>query len=99
VHEVVLTSPLGLVPRELESLYPACCYDVPVTGHWSAEEREVLEEMLSWYLRSFSGEVVCYAGGAYAEVAEELGIEVVARERLLADEMLGRLEQRVAEVA
>ncbi len=90
---------MGLVPRELESLFPACCYDVPVTGHWSGEEREMLREMLRWYLRAFSGRVVCYAGGAYAEVAESLGIEVVARESLLSAESLERLEQRVAEHA
>ena len=99
VHEVVMTSPLGIVPRELEGLYPACCYDVPVTGHWSGEEIEVLEEMLAWYLEVFPGEVVCYAQDAYAEVAERLGVEVVARENLLGRESLRRLERRVAEVA
>jgi archaeosine synthase len=40
VHEVVVTSPLGLVPRELESTFPARAYDIPVTGVWSADERE-----------------------------------------------------------
>jgi archaeosine synthase len=40
VHEVVVTSPLGIVPRELEVFPPAQHYDVPVTGDWSLDERE-----------------------------------------------------------
>ena len=35
-HELIVTSPLGLVPRELECVYPAGHYDVPVTGYWDA---------------------------------------------------------------
>ncbi len=36
--ELIVTSPLGLVPRELERIYPASHYDIPVTGHWDWEE-------------------------------------------------------------
>ena len=35
LHELILTSPLALVPRELEEVYPAASYDVPVTGRGS----------------------------------------------------------------
>ncbi|MCK5773852.1 MAG: DUF5591 domain-containing protein [Thermoplasmata archaeon] len=38
VHRVVITSPLGAVPMELEELYPAAYYDLPVTGAWYPEE-------------------------------------------------------------
>ncbi len=38
VHRVVITSPLGAVPMELEELYPAAYYDLPVTGSWYPEE-------------------------------------------------------------
>lgn len=47
VHEVVLTSPLGLVPRELELTYPAAHYDVPVTGEWDEEEGAMIRQLLS----------------------------------------------------
>lgn len=50
VHEVVVTSPFGVVPRELESVYPVRAYDVPVTGDWSRDERAMLEQDLSDYL-------------------------------------------------
>jgi archaeosine synthase len=39
VHPVSVTSPLGVVPRELENFYPARNYDIPVTGRWSEEEK------------------------------------------------------------
>ena len=48
VHEVIVTSPLGLVPRELELFYPAQDYDIPVTGHWDRDEKKMVEEMVSW---------------------------------------------------
>ncbi|HEX2022512.1 MAG TPA: archaeosine synthase subunit alpha, partial [Candidatus Thermoplasmatota archaeon] len=46
VHEVVVTSPLGVVPRELENLYPASAYDLPVTGHWDEDEKLMIREAL-----------------------------------------------------
>jgi len=52
VHEVIVTSPLGLVPRELELLYPAQDYDIPVTGHWDRDEKNMAEEMVSWLVSS-----------------------------------------------
>jgi archaeosine synthase len=48
VHEVIVTSPLGLVPRELELFYPAQDYDIPVTGHWDLDEKRMAEDMVSW---------------------------------------------------
>lgn len=50
VHEVIVTSPLGLVPRELERTYPAAHYDVPVTGDWSRDEIGMLTGMLRAFL-------------------------------------------------
>jgi len=52
VHEVIVTSPLGLVPRELELFYPAKDYDIPVTGHWDRDEKRMVEEMVSWLVES-----------------------------------------------
>ena len=34
LHELIVTSPVGLVPRELENSYPASSYDIPVIGIW-----------------------------------------------------------------
>lgn len=46
VHRVVLTSPLGVVPMELELTSPAAHYDLPVTGHWDRDERALVQQAL-----------------------------------------------------
>ena len=46
VHEVMVTSPLGLVPRDLEQVWPAQHYDLAVTGRWSADELNRIGSML-----------------------------------------------------
>ncbi|KYC52839.1 MAG: Archaeosine synthase [Candidatus Methanofastidiosum methylothiophilum] len=41
--QLILTSPLGVVPREIEDYTD---YDIPVTGYWSQEELDCLSELL-----------------------------------------------------
>ncbi len=74
VHEVTLTSPLGLVPRELERVYPAAHYDVPVTGFWSREEKDIVIRLLKDYLSKSGTTPVGHFGGIYSEICAELGI-------------------------
>lgn len=50
IHEVIITSPLGVVPRELEQYFPANSYDIPVTGEWDEMEKEMIRRTLSRYL-------------------------------------------------
>jgi archaeosine synthase len=49
-HVVSMTSPIGVVPQELETTYPAQHYDSVVTGRWSAEEVAFVAEILERYL-------------------------------------------------
>ena len=61
VHEVVVTSPLGIVPRELEIFYPANRYDIPVIGVWDENEREMIRQTLSEFLSKCRyGSCVCH---------------------------------------
>ena len=46
MHQVMVTSPLGLVPRELEDIWPAAHYDIPVTGDWDADELGIINSMI-----------------------------------------------------
>ncbi len=46
-QRLVLTSPIGVVPMELESLYPASHYDIPVTGSWFHDEIEIIRGLTS----------------------------------------------------
>ncbi|KYK20167.1 hypothetical protein AYK24_04005 [Thermoplasmatales archaeon SG8-52-4] len=50
IHELIVTSPLGIVPRELELVYPASSYDIPVTGIWDEDEKKMIRFLLKQYL-------------------------------------------------
>ncbi|MFO7990745.1 MAG: DUF5591 domain-containing protein [Thermoplasmata archaeon] len=46
VQEVILTSPMGSVPRDIEMFYPAKQYDIPVSHKWLEEEKRIILETL-----------------------------------------------------
>jgi archaeosine synthase len=50
IHELIITSPLGIVPRELELMYPASSYEIPVTGHWFEDEKQMIKSLIELYL-------------------------------------------------
>lgn len=62
LHVVSVSSPLGLVPRELEDIYPARDYDIPVTGQWEEDERLAVLRALEVFLTK----------GAYTQVIAHL---------------------------
>ncbi|MHB8632687.1 MAG: DUF5591 domain-containing protein [Thermoplasmatota archaeon] len=68
LHEVMVTSPLGIVPRDLEEIYPAAHYDIPVTGHWTRDELAVVREQVSALL----------AKGRYRHVVAHLPKDTLA---------------------
>jgi archaeosine synthase len=49
-HTVSMTSPIGVVPQELELTYPAQHYDTVVTGRWSETEIAFVTDVLTAYL-------------------------------------------------
>lgn len=80
-HELIVTSPLGLVPRELEGVYPAAHYDVPVTGYWDREELAFASEVIARYFarHRYSRVIAHLDGGSLtaAEMAAEIcGIDL-----------------------
>jgi archaeosine synthase len=80
-HELVITSPLALVPRELERIYPAAHYDVPVTGYWDREELHWVSSVLSEYFQThtYRRVIAHLEGGALTAAgmaAEQCGIEL-----------------------
>ena len=54
IHEMIITSPIGLVPRELELIYPVSSYDIPVTGIWDFDEQNMIKTLISCYLKDNS---------------------------------------------
>ena len=71
-HVVSITSPIGVVPTELELTYPAQHYDAVVTGRWSAEEVDFVAGVLEGYLdRAEPGRVIAHVPPAgYRDVVE-----------------------------
>ena len=72
VHEVIVTSPLGIVPRELELFYPAKDYDIPVTGHWDGDECAMVTDMIRWLIDSQSYDVVVSHLGSEREIVNDV---------------------------
>lgn len=64
--ELIVTSPLGLVPRELERIYPAAHYDIPVTGYWDREELAFTAGIVADFLKKhpFRRVIAHLEGGA-----------------------------------
>ena len=78
VHELILTSPFGVVPREWEWLAK---YDIVVTGHWSEEEIKPAAELLARTLEKYPEDIpiVAHLDEAYVEIAK-LASEMTGRE-------------------
>jgi archaeosine synthase len=77
-HQLILTSPLALVPRELEEVYPAASYDLPVTGHWDLEERHWLLGCLAAYLeKNRYARIVAHLEGELEEAVRSSGLDAV----------------------
>ena len=80
-HIVSMTSPIGVVPNELETTYPAQHYDSVMTGRWTETEIEFVASVLKRYLEraDYDRHIAHVAGEGYRDicdrVAEALGIE------------------------
>jgi len=67
IHELIVTSPVALVPRELENIYPAMFYNIPVVGHWYEDEKVMMKDTVSAYLkRNTYKKIIAY-------ITEDLG--------------------------
>ncbi|MEF8840970.1 MAG: archaeosine synthase subunit alpha [Haloarculaceae archaeon] len=98
-HIVSMTSPIGVVPQELELTYPAQHYDSVVTGRWSATEVEFVGRVLERYLsRADYPRVVAHLPAeGYREVVErateslDVPVEFTVTDHPTTDESLSNL--------
>jgi archaeosine synthase len=102
-HELIVTSPLGLVPRELECVYPAGHYDVPVTGYWDAEECAVIADILArYFIRHPYRRIIAHLEGGALRVARTaaeacgISLEYTCQERPAGDSALNALDSALA---
>ena len=70
IAQIILTSPLGIIPRELERMFPAASYDIPVTGEWDAEETNLAADALVTHLDKFGSDlvIVAHVSGGYLDI-------------------------------
>lgn len=99
VREVILTSPMGVVPRELELVYPAAHYDVAVTGYWDLEERGWVSGCLQAFIdNNHFSRVIAHVEGPYVEVCAQADREMIftSTGHITSDESLQSLVDQVA---
>ncbi len=89
VMEIILTSPLGVVPRDLEYTFPAAHYDIPVTGDWSNVERNHLAQDLRQLLSKCSDSTILigYVKGAEREVLKAVCLEQNRKIHLIGEDI------------
>ncbi len=99
VHEVIVTSPLGLIPRELERFYPARAYDIPVTGDWSRDEAAMVTEDLHAFVEANAYDTVVAHLGAEESIVHEALPEAIltSKGRPTSDESLASLTRALSE--
>ncbi len=74
-QEFIITSPLGVIPRQLENLHPVNKYDISVTGEWDSEEILIAQEMLAKIIMMYDPEIpiICHLSGeAYHEIINKV---------------------------
>ncbi|MFW9987039.1 MAG: DUF5591 domain-containing protein [Candidatus Odinarchaeota archaeon] len=71
-QEFILTSPLGVIPRQLENVYPVNAYDISVTGDWDNEETNIISEMIVKLLEKYNKNIpiICHLQNGYLEIAK-----------------------------
>ncbi|MFB6196078.1 MAG: archaeosine synthase subunit alpha [Haloplanus sp.] len=77
-HVVSMTSPIGVVPQELECTYPAQHYDAVVTGDWTDGEKAFVAAVLERYLeRNDYPRVIAHVPGeGYRDICERVAEKV-----------------------
>ena len=100
VHELIITSPIGLVPRELELIYPASNYDIPVTGRWYEEEKKMIRELLKNYLKNNKYEkIIVHIPKEIQEFVNDLlkNTEITCQDKARSEKSLNNLSNSLKE--
>ncbi|MHA1526945.1 MAG: DUF5591 domain-containing protein, partial [Promethearchaeota archaeon] len=103
-QEIILTSPLGAIPRQFENVYPVNSYDISVTGEWDNEEITITANMLTSILEKYDKNIpiICHLEGEYIEIAKKVESRLshtfhysVIHERITSKESLLSLENLI----
>ena len=69
-QEIIITSPLGAIPRQLENVYPINIYDISVTGEWDEQELTLASLTLIKLLKKYDDRIpiICHLDGDYLNI-------------------------------
>ncbi|NHK30305.1 MAG: hypothetical protein FK730_03065 [Asgard group archaeon] len=108
IQELILTSPLGVIPRELETVYPAAHYDIPVTGEWSREEVDIAVNQLTSVIKNQNPSqltIISHVASEYLELCElaekQLGLNFIytsKEARATSKESLNSLKEHLEKI-
>ncbi len=94
VHGVVVTSPLGIVPMELELFYPAQNYDIPVTGEWDEYEIKIINGMIKNLIKNNRyDKIINHTGYDFVDVGVNTCID-----KAVSQESLKKLEETLSDL-
>ncbi len=99
VHEVMVTAPLGLVPRELEDIWPAAHYDIPVTGDWDVDELRVIRNMVETFATRNGYQRIINHSGIQLTAGDIEVIDTRQGESAGSQPSIDRLEQAIRKAA
>ena len=99
VNQVMVTAPLGLVPRELEDFWPAAHYDIPVTGDWDIDELQVIREMVRSYASRNKFELVINHSGIDIEIPKIHVIDTRKGESAGSQNSLNNLQEAIEDAS
>lgn len=73
IQELILTSPIGLVPRELEMIYPSSSYDTTVTGFWDNNENNFISKLLVNFIKNHNYKyIISHLPESYNKILENI---------------------------
>ena len=105
-QEFILTSPLGVIPRQFENIYPVNSYDISVTGDWNNEELNIAAKMLVKMLEKYDKDIpiVCHLENEYHDIVERAKSKIPHKffytnisDKLTSQESLQSLEYLISE--
>lgn len=99
VHELIITSPVGLVPRELEQTYPAAYYDIPVIGEWYEDEKLMINNIIGAFFKNNSyAKVIAFVDEDLDFIMDHLPENSIMVKWDRSDASLGKLKETVSSI-
>ncbi|MFX1502543.1 MAG: DUF5591 domain-containing protein [Promethearchaeota archaeon] len=90
-QEIILTSPLGCIPRQLENIYPVNSYDISVTGEWDNEEINIASKMLIKIIEKYDPNIpiICHLKNEYREIIKSASL--ILKNKFVFSEIEGKI--------